>query len=1100
MIFSVIAVQSGYLKADKSLSQEIPSVNEQATPSQEDICDGVDSDQPTGSQLGISEIQVIKTIWDGSAWVKSAEAMIGSVVTFNITILYHKVCGSVATDIEVVDYLPSCLTYESGSATIYNKQNEYHGETAVVGQQIHWSLSETYGIMLYSESINPELQPHKATIIFDAIVTSSTEPEGSTNMAVVDCVETCCGEPMQGHDEATIIVPGECPQEANILVTKLVKEDSYGSYGNMITVDTQATNWVTFKIVVDNTGSIPLDVTVEDELPLGLTYHVGYATPREPDTIDGRMLYWYFYDVAPGEPKTITFRADIQDCDTYVNTVDVTGEYGSGQYVYDSDTAIVDAIGCCQSGDITVEKYVKEDCCGSYTEYLSVDINQFSYVTFKLVAHTTRAFEVVSIRDILPEDLSYRLGSAKVNGVYKAPVIRGTSLYWNYTSVVSGYTYTITFEASVNDCGFFTNRAIVKGRYDYSHWLTDDDTATVNVYGCIDRLDVEKLVSLDNNTWYDNVDAHIGDTLYFMINVSNKGTKTISGVTVKDYLPSLLEYNNDGVPTPVLVTEDELTWFYPDIYAHTYEIVRYSATIVKDGTDQNVVNAAACGGSPSGQDSVTIHAKAGMYVQKKVSKDGVTWADKITAAVGETVRFNLTIFYYGPYFIFHINVTDYLPYGLIYADDANPRETAVVGNTVYWRLPGFIGNASSISIEFNATVVHDGTHINRVNVSAQECSGIKLYDEDTAIVEVKEGPSLFCQKTVQATNGSWVKKIDAEVGDNVRFNITIKNIGYFPWYMIAVLDILPENMSYVTDTASLIYKGDIIVEGDDFRPAISDNQLLWNNLNLYTGDYLYSGETITVIFKAKVNEKELMTNRANITVLQCNLGTKFKSTDTAMVNGTETIPALVANAGGPYSGTVGSSITMTGSAQGGVSPYSYAWDLDNDGQYDDGTGKTVSKSWTTPGTYTIGLKVTDDRGTEDTDTAQVTIEEQNTAPNAPQTPEGATSGTAGEPYTYATKATDSQGDQVRYQWDWGDGTMSDWSQLYPSGVQVTATHTWDDRGTYQLRVRAQDEHGLIGGWSSYLEVTMPKSKHTSLLWTILEYLMEHFPFLERLLP
>ena len=57
MIFSVIAVQSGYLKADKSLSQEIPSVNEQATPSQEDICDGVDSDQPTGSQLGISEIQ-----------------------------------------------------------------------------------------------------------------------------------------------------------------------------------------------------------------------------------------------------------------------------------------------------------------------------------------------------------------------------------------------------------------------------------------------------------------------------------------------------------------------------------------------------------------------------------------------------------------------------------------------------------------------------------------------------------------------------------------------------------------------------------------------------------------------------------------------------------------------------------------------------------------------------------------------------------------------------------------------------------------------------------------------------------------------------------
>jgi hypothetical protein len=49
---------------------------------------------------------------------------------------------------------------------------------------------------------------------------------------------------------------------------------------------------------------------------------------------------------------------------------------------------------------------------------------------------------------------------------------------------------------------------------------------------------------------------------------------------------------------------------------------------------------------------------------------------------------------------------------------------------------------------------------------------------------------------------------------------------------------------------------------------------------------------------------------------------------------TNTLP-LTAEAGGSYSGNVGDTIQLSGSATGGTQPYSYAWDLDNDGQYDD---------------------------------------------------------------------------------------------------------------------------------------------------------------------
>jgi hypothetical protein len=84
-------------------------------------------------------------------------------------------------------------------------------------------------------------------------------------------------------------------------------------------------------------------------------------------------------------------------------------------------------------------------------------------------------------------------------------------------------------------------------------------------------------------------------------------------------------------------------------------------------------------------------------------------------------------------------------------------------------------------------------------------------------------------------------------------------------------------------------------------------------------------------------------------------------------------PALTADGGGPYSGVVGEDITLTGSAGGGTPPYTYAWDLDNDGEYDDATGENPSYSWESAGSFVIGLQVTDQAFATATDTATVII-------------------------------------------------------------------------------------------------------------------------------
>jgi hypothetical protein len=89
---------------------------------------------------------------------------------------------------------------------------------------------------------------------------------------------------------------------------------------------------------------------------------------------------------------------------------------------------------------------------------------------------------------------------------------------------------------------------------------------------------------------------------------------------------------------------------------------------------------------------------------------------------------------------------------------------------------------------------------------------------------------------------------------------------------------------------------------------------------------------------------------------------------------TVTNVAPVVDAGGPYSGAAGEVITLTASGSdpgGGV--ITYTWDLDDDGQFDDGSGSTVTYTWQVAGTYTVTVRAEDAQGLTSTDAASVDV-------------------------------------------------------------------------------------------------------------------------------
>jgi hypothetical protein len=89
----------------------------------------------------------------------------------------------------------------------------------------------------------------------------------------------------------------------------------------------------------------------------------------------------------------------------------------------------------------------------------------------------------------------------------------------------------------------------------------------------------------------------------------------------------------------------------------------------------------------------------------------------------------------------------------------------------------------------------------------------------------------------------------------------------------------------------------------------------------------------------------------------------------------------------------------------------------------------------------------------------------NLAPEQPSVPDGVAMGHLLTDYTYTTSTTDVEGDQLWYNWDWGDGQTSGWLGPYLSGEQASAIHSWSLSDTYQIKVKARDELGEESEWS-----------------------------------
>lgn len=615
-----------------------------------------------------------------------------------------------------------------------------------------------------------------------------------------------------------------------------------------------------------------------------------------------------------------------------------------------------------------------------------------------------------------------------------------------------------------------------------------------------EKLIVEKMVRTVEGEcpegygeWKETVTVEPGDQVHFRINVTyyntTAGEHWAYNINITDILPVVndklcLEYLEmiQGID-PVVWGDfnEKLSWVYSASFhlmdGETISLI-FSAEAKGycECCNENLENKVfvtadeQCTGLKlEGEDSAFVNIECpepDINVIKKVWNNyDEKWVKTAYGLAGSDIRFNITVENTGDCTLTTVTVNDTLPDGLEYNNLATPTDPVQNGNYLIWTFYDLEPN-QKIYIEFNVTIDEDGIagilFENTVKVTGEIDNGCFeiVTDQDNAFVKVS---GMLLEKQVwNEQENKWDKETKAAVGGIVEFRIKIKYYGDYTLYNIEVEDILPECLKYELDSAN------------PEPTEVDDQKIKW----VITSP-LGNEETFTITFKAEVVgydpcEECLCVNLVKVWAKECS-GEDIYKEDTATVN---IICKMVAKAGGPYEGIVGEPVTITGEAINAVPPVTYEWDLNNDGVYDK-TGNPITHTWTSPGTYTIKLRATDNLGSTDTDSTTVTITLINDPPTKP-TIDGPTSGLkANQEYTYKFRSTDPDGDQIRYQIKWGDGS-SEWTEYVNSSEWVELSNSWPSKNTnYNIEARAEDIHGAKSDWST-LTVATPKGRSTLL--------------------
>jgi large repetitive protein len=589
-----------------------------------------------------------------------------------------------------------------------------------------------------------------ATLTITATVTAAAVPN-AVNTASVTASNLF--DPVPGNNSASATVS---PQRADLAVLKTVNNPAPNVGQN-----------VTFTITVTNNGpNAATGVALNDLLPAGLTYvsHTASQGIYTPGTGD-----WSTLSLANAGAATLTITATVTAAalPDVINTAAITA---SDQF---------DPVPGNNSSSVTVTPQQADLEMFKSVSNPTPNVGQNVVFNITVVNNGPSAATGVTINDLLPAGLTY-VSHTVSQGIYNP----GTG-NWGILSLANAGSATMAITATVTVAALpsVVNTATITAANQYDP-NPDNNSASATVTPRQADLAVTKTVS--------NATPNVGQNIIFTITVENLGPDNATGITVNDLLPAGLTYVSHTVSQGLYIPGTG-NWFTLAIANGGTAALTITATVTVAALP-SVVNTAVITAADQ-YDPVLVNNSSSVTVTPQRADLAVLKTVNNPAAnVGEDVTFTITVTNNGPNAATGVALSDLLPAGLTYVSHTASQGiyTPGTGNWSTLAIP-FPGNAT-LTITATVTAASLPSVVNTAAITAADQYDPTPGNNSSSVTVTPQRADLAVLKTVNNPAPN--------VGQNVTFTITVTNNGPNAATGVALSDLLPAGLTYVSHTAS----------------------------------------------------------------------------------------------------------------------------------------------------------------------------------------------------------------------------------------------------------------------------------------------------------
>ncbi|WP_222983059.1 gliding motility-associated C-terminal domain-containing protein [Flagellimonas meishanensis] len=596
---------------------------------------------------------------------------------------------------------------------------------------------------------------------------------------------------------------------------------------------------ITFTLTIANSGpSEATNVSVQDVLQVGFTY----VSDDGGGNYDDATGIWNVGTLASGASETLNIIVSVNPAGGYTNVAEVISHDQTDSDSTPNNTILSED----DQDEVIVNPNPVVDITVTQTaDNLTPDVgSQINFTITVLNDGPSDATNVV-VTDVLPSGYAY-VNAAPSSGLYN-PLIGS----WIVGNLASGNSETLVLTADVLPSGVYANTAELTGvsetdsdSFPANNDGTEDDQQTVvPVPIQVSDLILRKFVNV--------LSPLVGQDVIFDINISNEGPSDVTGVEIRDVLPSGYTYISNSRTAGVYNPSTGIWDLNGVILNGTTETLTIVATVNPSGDYFNVTEVIASdnidpNSTPNNTNvfendydtaGTTPIPAADLSLDKSVDNQFPDVLDNVT--------FTLTLTNEGPSDATGVSVLDGLLSGYTYiSDDSGGGYNPLNG---IWNVGSIIaGNDAVLNIV--AQVNPAGNYSN----TAQVLTAIQLDPDSTpnnmlAGEDDQDEQSTTPRTVTDISITKTADNLTPSVGDPIVFTITAENSGPNNATGLVIEDQLASGYRFVSASAtSGVY--DELSGAWDLPNILSGTSetLQITALVLPTGSYLNTAELIAL--------------------------------------------------------------------------------------------------------------------------------------------------------------------------------------------------------------------------------------------------------------